>query len=148
MIKIKEMSAAHISQVAAIEKLCFGAAAWSENSINSELYSDLSLWLVAEDAGVVVGYVGSQTVFPETDMMNVAVIPERRREGIAEVLIDSLIIQLRRNCCTSLTLEVRASNVPAIALYEKMGFRQVGRRPNYYRNPREDALILRKEWEI
>ena len=147
MIKIKEMTAEHIHQVAAIEKLCFGNAAWSENSINSELYSDLSLWLVAEDEGVVVGYVGSQTVFPETDMMNVAVIPERRREGIAEVLIDSLIIALKRNYCSSLTLEVRASNAPAIALYEKMGFRQVGCRPNYYRNPREDALILRKEWE-
>ena len=147
MIKIKVMTAEHIPQVAAIEKLCFGTAAWSENSINSELYSDLSLWLVAEDEGVVVGYVGSQTVFPETDMMNVAVIPQRRREGIAEVLIDSLIIALKRNYCSSLTLEVRASNVPAISLYEKMGFWQVGRRPNYYRNPREDALILRKEWE-
>ena len=147
MIKIKVMTAEHIPQVAAIEKLCFGTAAWSENSINSELYSDFSLWLVAEDEGVVVGYVGSQTVFPETDMMNVAVIPQRRREGIAEVLIDSLIIALKRNHCSSLTLEVRASNVPAISLYEKMGFRQVGRRPNYYRNPKEDALILRKEWE-
>ena len=110
--------------------------------------NDLALWLVAEDDGVVVGYVGSQTVHPETDMMNIAVIPERRREGIAEVLIDSLIVELKRIGSSCLTLEVRASNLPAISLYHKMGFRQVGLRRNYYRNPKEDALILRKEWEI
>ena len=147
MIKIKPMNASHVAQVAEIEKQCF-TTAWSENSIASELNNDLALWLVAEEDGVVVGYVGSQTVFPETDMMNVAVIPERRREGIAEVLIDSLIIELKRIGSSSLTLEVRASNLPAVSLYEKMGFHQVGRRPNYYRNPREDALILRKEWVI
>ena len=131
-----------------MEKLCFGAAAWSERSVASELNNDLALWFVAEENGAVVGYVGSQTVFPETDMMNVAVLPERRREGIAEVLIESLITELKRMGSSCLTLEVRASNVPAISLYSKMGFHQAGRRPNYYRNPKEDALILRKEWEI
>ena len=148
MIKTKLMNEGHVTQVAAIEKLCFGAAAWSENSVASELKNDLALWLVAEEDGVVVGYVGSQTVFPETDMMNVAVLPERRREGVAEVLIDSLITELKRMGSSCLTLEVRVSNLPAVSLYTKMGFHQVGRRPNYYRNPREDALILRKEWEI
>lgn len=147
MIKIKEMSDVHVAQVAEIEKQCF-ITAWSEKSIASELNNDLALWLVAEDDGVVVGYVGSQTVHPETDMMNIAVIPERRREGIAEVLIDSLIVELKRIGSSCLTLEVRASNLPAISLYHKMGFRQVGLRRNYYRNPKEDALILRKEWEI
>lgn len=145
MIKIKPMTIDHVHQVAELEKTCFSTP-WSENSIASELNNDLALWLVAEDEGTVVGYVGSQTVFPETDMMNVAVMPERRREGIAEVLVDSLIQELKRIGSDSLTLEVRASNDPAISLYQKMGFREVGRRPNYYRNPREDALILRKEW--
>ena len=147
MIKIKPMALEHVAQVAELEKLCFSTP-WSENSIASELNNDLALWLVAEDDGTVVGYVGSQTVHPETDMMNVAVAPNRRREGIAEVLVDSLIVELKRICSECLTLEVRASNVPAISLYQKMGFREVGRRPNYYRNPREDALILRKEWTL
>ena len=147
MIKIKPMALEHVAQVAELEKLCFSTP-WSENSIASELNNDLALWLVAEDEGTVVGYVGSQTVHPETDMMNVAVAPNRRREGIAEVLVDSLIVELKRICSECLTLEVRASNVPAISLYQKMGFREVGRRPNYYRNPREDALILRKEWTL
>ena len=147
MIQILPMNESHVAQVAALEKLCFSMP-WSENSIASELRNDLALWLVAVDEGSVVGYVGSQTVFPETDMMNIAVLPERRREGIAEVLVDSLIVELKRIGSSSLTLEVRASNVPAISLYEKKGFHEAGRRKNYYRNPKEDALILRKEWRI
>ena len=144
---ITNMREQHVAQVAALEKLCFSDP-WSERSIASELDNKLALWLVAADGERVVGYVGSQTVLPETDMMNVAVSPERRREGIAEALVDALVSELKNIGSTSLTLEVRASNMPAIGLYEKMGFLEAGRRKNYYRNPREDALILRKEWEI
>jgi ribosomal-protein-alanine N-acetyltransferase len=80
--------------------------------------------------------------------MNVAVHPDFRRRGIAEALVNRLVEELKAIDSHSLTLEVRASNVPAISLYEKLGFSEVGRRKNYYRNPREDALIMRKEWEI
>lgn len=142
---IENMSAAHVSQIAQLEKLCFSDP-WSEKSIETELSCRLSLWLVALDGDKVVGYVGSQTVIDETDMMNIAVHPEYRRRGIAEALIDALINALGEKGSRALSLEVRASNDPAIALYQKMGFSQVGRRPNYYRNPREDALILRKEF--
>ena len=146
MIRFVEMNATHVSQVAALEKLCF-ADPWSEKSVASELGNDLALWLVAVDGDTVVGYIGSQTVCGETDMMNVAVHPDHRRRGIAAILIEQLILELKNRGSCSLTLEVRASNDGAIALYDKLGFRQVGRRPNYYRNPKEDALILRKEWE-
>ena len=77
--------------------------------------------------------------------MNLAVTPAFRRQGIAEKLVLALCSALLEKNVRSLTLEVRASNQPAKALYEKLGFSQVGKRPNYYRNPREDALILRKE---
>ena len=147
MIRIKNMAAEHVVQVAELEKVCFSMP-WSENSIASELNNIYALWLVAEDNGAVVGYIGSQFSHPEADVMNVAVTPDRRREGIAEVLVDSLIMELKRIGCSSLTLEVRASNDPAIGLYQKIGFHEVGRRKNYYRNPKEDALILRKEWAI
>lgn len=143
---IENMSAAHVSQIAQLEKLCFSDP-WSEKSIETELSCRLSLWLVALDGDRVVGYVGSQTVIDETDMMNIAVHPEYRRRGIAEALIDALVNALREKGSRALSLEVRASNDPAIALYEKLGFTQVGLRKNYYRNPKEDALILRKEWE-
>ena len=147
-MEIVKMNAAHVASVAAIEKECFGMAAWSEKSVTSELDNKLALWLVALDGETVAGYVGSQTVMDETDMMNVAVRPDYRRRGIAQGLVTHLVAQLAEKKVHSLALEVRASNRPAISLYEKLGFAQVGRRPNYYRNPKEDALILKKEWEV
>ena len=144
---IEQMQERHVPQVAQLEKLCFNDP-WSERSVASELTNPLSLWLVATEGDRVAGYVGSQTVIDETDMMNVAVDPEFRRQGIAENLVMELIGVLREKGSRCLTLEVRASNEPAITLYEKLGFSQVGRRPKYYRNPREDALILRKEWAL
>ena len=144
---ITTMGQEHVSQVAELEKQCFSDP-WSEKSVASELENPLSLWLVALEGDTVAGYVGSQTVMGETDMMNVAVSPAYRRRGIARELIQALLRELARQGSHRLTLEVRASNAPARALYESLGFAQVGRRPNYYRNPKEDALILGKEWEI
>lgn len=147
MITVENMTAAHVPQIAELEKLCFSDP-WNEASVASELDNPLSLWLVALDGDRVAGYVGSQSVMGEADMMNVAVHPDYRRQGIAERLIAALIERLRSNEVYCLLLEVRASNEPAKALYGKLGFAEVGRRKNYYRNPKEDALILRKEWEL
>lgn len=146
MSNIVTMTSCHVSQVAALEKECFSDP-WSQRSVASELENPLALWLVWEEDGQVLGYVGSQTVLDETDMMNVAVSAQARRRGIAQALVEALVIQLKQRGSRYLTLEVRASNAPAICLYEKLGFRQVGRRPNYYSHPKEDGLILRKEWE-
>ena len=142
-----KMTQAHVAQVAQLEKLCFSLP-WSENSVTSELRNPLSLWIVAVEGETLAGYVGSQSVMGEADMMNLAVQPEYRRQGIGEKLVSVLITALAQQSVSSLTLEVRASKAPAISLYEKLGFVQVGRRPNYYRNPKEDALILRKEWQV
>ena len=140
---IEKMTQVHVAQIAQLEKLCFSDP-WSEKSIAAELDCRLSCWLVALDREKVIGYVGSQTVIDESDMMNIAVHPDFRRQGVAEALVGSLSDALRLRGSKALTLEVRVSNVPAIRLYQKLGFGQVGRRPNYYRNPKEDALILRK----
>lgn len=147
MSNIVTMTSDHVPQVAALEKECFSDP-WSQRSVASELENPLALWLVWEEDGRVLGYVGSQTVLDETDMMNVAVSAQARRRGIAQALVEDLCDRLRQRGGRFLTLEVRASNAPAICLYEKLGFRQVGRRPNYYSHPKEDGLILRKEWEI
>lgn len=144
---LNEMKPEHVAQVAALEKICFSDP-WSERSVASELENELAYWLVALEGETVAGYIGSQTVMEETDMMNVAVHPDFRRKGIAEALVDGLVAALKEKGSRCLTLEVRASNEPAKKLYEKLGFAQIGRRPKYYRNPREDALILRKEWEV
>lgn len=146
-MKMIPMNESHVAQVAALEKLCFSDP-WSEASITSELENPLSLWLIAEENGAVCGYVGSQTVLDETDMMNIAVRPDCRRKGIAAALIAELVSRLKARGSRILRLEVRESNLPAIALYKAMGFTQLGLRKNYYRNPKENALILGKEWEI
>ena len=147
MIRLEQMTDAHVAQIAQLEKQCFSEP-WSENSVASELSNPLSLWLVAMDGDALAGYVGSQSVMGESDMMNIAVDAHYRRQGIAQALVEALVTQLREKGNHSLTLEVRISNQPAIALYEKLGFEQVGKRLNYYRNPKEDALILRKEWQL
>ena len=144
-MEIVKMTAEHVPQIGELEKFCFSDP-WSEKSIGSELHNSLSLWLVAVDGERVLGYVGSQSVLGEADVMNVAVAPDFRRRHIGQMLIEQLIAFLGEAGVHCLSLEVRASNGAAIALYEKLGFSQVGRRPNYYRNPKEDALILRKEW--
>lgn len=141
------MNNSHVPQIAELEKMCFNDP-WSINSISSELDNRLSLWLVAVEEDRVIGYVGSQTVLGETDMMNIAIHPDHRKRGIATALIESLIQKLTEQGSHSLMLEVRASNEPAKSLYAKIGFIAVGIRKNYYRNPREDALILRKEWGL
>ena len=146
-MNITKMDPSHVSQVAYLETVCFHDP-WSEKSIASELDNALSLWLVAVDGDTVIGYVGSQTVLGWSDMMNVAVHPDHRRKGVAEKLVMALEEALKERESTCLTLEVRASNEPAKSLYEKLGFTEVGRRKNYYRNPKEDALIMRKEWVL
>ena len=141
------MTESHVDAIADLEKLCFHDP-WSVKSITSELTNPLSCWVVAMEDDRLVGYVGSQSVLGWADMMNLAVHPEYREKGIATNLFNVLIEYLIQMQVTCLTLEVRVSNTAAISLYSKMGFAEVGRRPAYYRNPREDALILRKEWEL
>lgn len=138
------MDETHVQAVADLEKVCFHDP-WSVNSILSEVHNPLSCWYVALDGERLVGYIGSQSVLGWADMMNLAVHPDFRGQGIGEQLVNSLIGYLRAHDIACLTLEVRVSNTPARSLYEKLGFAEIGRRPNYYRNPKEDALILRKE---
>lgn len=145
-IRIIPMEEIHVPQIAAMEQAYF-TDAWSENCVRSELINPLSLWLVAMNAQTVVGYIGSQTVLGEADIMNVAVAEDHRRQGIARQLLNELQRRLAADGAYSLTLEVRVSNEAAIRLYHSLGYVQVGRRPNYYHKPKEDALILRKEWQ-
>ena len=144
-MEIIKMTSAHVEQIAQLEILCFSDP-WSVNSISYELTNKLSHWLVALEGERVVGYIGSQSVMGEADMMNLCVHPDHRRKGIGEALVNQLVHDLDEQDTRVLFLEVRVSNANAIALYEKLGFVEVGMRRNYYFKPREDALIMRKEW--
>ena len=143
-VQILPMQAADVPQVAELEKACFSDP-WLESVLSHELENELSLWLVAKNGDTVLGYIGSQSVLDEADMMNIAVREEARRQGIAKKLILALCARLADKGVRSLTLEVRDSNEAAIQLYEGFGFMQVGKRPNYYSHPKEDARILRKD---
>ena len=138
------MLPADVPQIAALEQLCFSDP-WSEGSVAGELENALSLWLVAEEDGTVRGYIGSQSVPPDCDILNLAVAPDARRQGLGQQLLQALLDALHRRGIERVFLEVRPTNVPARALYAALGFEEIGRRKEYYVNPVEDALILRKE---
>ena len=141
---IRSMLPADVPQIAALERLCFSDP-WSEGSVAGELENELSLWLVAEEGGTVRGYIGSQSVPPDCDILNLAVAPDARRQGLGRQLLQALLDALHRRGIERVFLEVRPTNVPARALYAALGFEEIGRRKEYYVNPVEDALILRKE---
>lgn len=139
--KLVPMTMEHIPQIAALERVCFSRP-WSEESLQGELWNDSAVIIVAEgEDGTVLGYAGLQTVLDEGYINNVAVSKDYRRQGIADELI-AAFVRFGQAKLAFLTLEVRASNVPAIALYAKHGFVEVGRRKNYYDAPKEDALLM------
>ena len=133
------MAERHLAVLAEIEKACFHAP-WSESMLREELGK--GIFLVAERGGQAVGYVGCQTVLDEGYITNVAVSPDARRQGIARALIAKLTDEARAAGLAFVTLEVRASNAPAIALYEGAGFGRVGVRKNFYTAPTEDAVLM------
>ena len=145
-VRIVPMNADHLDEVAELERICFSTP-WSRNMLAEELDNLLSAFLVAlDDSGKVVGYAGVQVILDEGYITNVAVRPECRRQGIAGKLLQVFLDFAKANHLAFLTLEVRPSNTPAVALYEKNGFKEVGRRPNYYDDPKEDALLLTREF--
>lgn len=145
-VRVVPMNADHLDEVAELERICFSTP-WSRNMLAEELDNMLSAFLVAlDDSDRVVGYAGVQVVLDEGYITNIAVRPECRRQGIAAKLLQVFLDFAKANKLSFLTLEVRASNYDAIALYGSRGFRSVGRRKNYYEHPREDALIMTREF--
>ncbi len=134
--------------LAEIEKRCFSVP-WSETALRETVSESTSSFFVAEDSGELIGYIGAYSVIDEGYITNIAVLPEHRRRGIAKRLLESLITEAKEKEMSFLTLEVRAGNMPAIRLYEKLGFERVGVRRGFYTEPCEDAhlmtLFLRKE---
>lgn len=147
-IKIVPMTADHLDELEKLERICFSRP-WSRKMLAEELDNECAAFLVAEDAmtGKAVGYAGLLVVADEGYITNVAVFPEYRRQGIAAQIIQVFINFAKGNQLAFLTLEVRPSNTAAIALYQSFGFEEVGRRKNYYDLPKEDALILTREFD-
>lgn len=143
---IVPMDRGHIPQIAALERECFSTP-WSENMLSDALFDPKASFIVAEDGeGGVLGYAGLQVVLDEGYIDNIAVDPNARRHGVADELLD-VFCRFGAANLAFLTLEVRASNEPAIALYRKHGFEEVGRRKDYYTKPKEDAVIMTRDFK-
>ena len=135
-----------INEVFNISSSCFSTP-WSIESIKSELNNPLAKYIVArdEDSNLVVGFVGIWIVVGEGSITNIAVHSDYRKQGIGSKLLDSLINLCNDLNCSSINLEVRASNFPAQSLYKKYGFIVDGLRKGYYEDNKEDAILMSKK---
>ena len=139
--RIVDVSVEHIPQIEEIERECFSRP-WTAEQLMSQMRDAQHEFIAAVDDSRVLGYVGLMYVLDEGYISNVAVRPEARRQGIGDALIDALAEKAKTLELAFLTLEVRESNAPAIALYAKHGFHPVGKRKNYYDAPKEDAVLM------
>ena len=144
--KIVPMTAAHLDRIAALERECFPEDPWSRRLFEEVLEADNSAALVSLAAdGTLLGYLVFTVVLDEGNIDNIAVWEQARKQGIAVELMETLHHFARQWGVVCLTLEVRPSNIGAVALYKKLGYQEIGRRKNYYLSPKEDALIMRLE---
>ena len=143
---IVPMDRSHVGQIAELERECFSTP-WSEAMLTEALFDAQASFIVAEsEDGGLLGYAGLHVVLDEGYINNVAVDPRFRRQGVADELI-AAFVRFGKAKLAFLTLEVRASNAPAIALYAKHGFQTAGRRRDYYDDPKEDAILMTLEFD-
>ena len=142
-IEIIPMSPEHVGQIAELEKQCFSLP-WSEKAIKTELKNEGAMFFVAKRCNGIAGYIGMHKVLDECYIANIAVFPEYRRQGIGDRILSFAENTARQKGCSFISLEVRVSNLPAIALYEKRGYLKQGERKDFYSNPKENALIMTK----
>jgi ribosomal-protein-alanine acetyltransferase len=140
--RIRPAAVADAAAMVAIERRCFSDP-WSETAFREALASDLTFALVAEVRRGTAGYLIGREAAGSGEILNLAVDPGFRRRGLGGALLEDGLIAFRRRRASEVFLEVRESNHSAQALYLARGFRPVGQRAAYYRNPREDALVLR-----
>lgn len=140
-MEIRRMTETDLAEVIAIEQESFSDP-WSEEDFRSSFLDEKNGYLVAVIDDRVAGYCGCWGVAGEGDIYNVAVKKEFRRQHIAEKLLRALIQMSAERGITSFTLEVRATNEPAISLYRSLGFESAGIRKDFYSKPKEDAVIM------
>ncbi|WP_033170390.1 ribosomal protein S18-alanine N-acetyltransferase [Selenomonas sp. ND2010] len=140
-LSFREMAPEDADAVEIVEKACF-AIPWSRESFWKEAANENTVYLLALDGERVIGYVGCWISFEECQITNVAILPEYRGQGIGTKLFGAIIDAVKAKGVTAMTLEVRPSNAPARALYARYGFKDAGRRPHYYQDDGEDAIIM------
>ncbi len=142
-MRIEPLSKSQLDAAAELERRCF-AHPWSRDSLQSELLNPNSVFLAACEDDRLIGYVGMSVVVDEGYIFNVAVDEAHRRRGVGSALIRELVTYGKKHGLCFITLEVRQSNAPAIALYRQFGFIKAGERKDYYSDPKENALLMTK----
>ncbi|MEK7286905.1 MAG: ribosomal protein S18-alanine N-acetyltransferase [Nitrospirota bacterium] len=141
-ILFEKMEAIDLEEVITIEQASFSSP-WTKEMFYSEFFDNpLSFSYVARSDDQVIGYLFFWEVVGELHLMNIAVAGLYRRKGIAQRLIEKMIEIGRGRAISKIFLEVRAANVQALSLYQKLHFYQIGIRKNYYHSPKEDAIVL------
>lgn len=140
-IRIVPLAEEHIKEIAELEKKCFPDP-WNEEMFVQLLSNPLAVYITALYEDKVVGYAGIYHILSEGQLMNIAVMEEFRRCGIAEKMFGDIIQYAKENDVEVITLEVRQKNIPAISFYEKIGFEKVGQRKGYYSHPTDDAVLM------
>lgn len=140
-MQVRRMLESDTEEVSLIEKEIFSMP-WSQKSFSDALKREGNIYLVAENEKEILGYAGMWTVMGEGEITNVAVKPAARRQGVADAIMENIIMEGRRNGTGIFFLEVRQSNEAAMKLYEKHGFSQIGIRKNFYEKPVENAIVM------
>ena len=140
-MRICRMAETDCEQTELLMQECFSLP-WSVDALKEMFYTKGYCSFLAKEEGTVIGYVGMKVVLDEADITNVAVLPAYRKKGIAGRLLQQLLDEARKQGILSIYLEVRDSNVAAITLYKNAGFKEVGKRKNYYEHPQEDARLM------
>jgi len=140
-MELKKAELSHLAQIEALEEVCFSCP-WTASQLQNMMEDEKAAFLVAVEGDAVAGYAAFTSVLDEGYIANVAVSPDHRRRGLGDALVRALADEARRRQLSFLTLEVRESNAPARALYEKHGYKAVGLRKNYYEKPTESAILM------
>lgn len=142
-IKIRQMEKSDVDEVVRLESLSYGEHHWSKESFYNELSNNLAHYYCAVDEeNTLLGYAGCWHIFDEAHITTLSVHPDYRKKGVAQNLIFTIVDDCYKNKIKYITLEVRESNIAAISLYEKNGFKSIGTRKNYYQDNNENALIM------
>lgn len=145
MVTVIPFDTLYLSDVGRLERECFSEP-WSEASFASVCNNEMYAYFIALDSEskTVCGYAGMYSVIDSAEITGIAVIPDRRNEGIGSLLMNAIIKEAKKRGALAIHLEVRETNSAAIGLYEKLGFSADGKRKNYYRMPTEDAILMTK----
>ena len=144
-LKIGNADSTQSAELFNAEKICFPNEFWSLDNIKSELDNERNICIAARDEERIIGYIFLSTVCDECELNRIAVLPEYRNQKIAGKLMLAMKDFLSQKSFGTVYLEVRSSNAPAINLYTKSGFKEIGKRKNYYKNPTEDAVLMSLE---